>query len=111
MKLPCQATLFLSLSLTATAPLLLTSCDTAASRAAASAQEDLELLERSKAKLEAEFKRLREETGLRQSELLKRNTELQNEADGAKAQNQKLQDQATQAQQDLEAAMAKFKIE
>ena len=111
MKLPRPASLILGLSLTASAPLLFLSCDTAASRATASAQEDLELIERANAKLEAELKRVREETELRNSELLKRNAELQTEADEARSQHKKLQDQATKAQKDLEAAMAKFKIE
>lgn len=111
MKLPRPATLFLGLSLTASAPLLLTSCDTAARRATASAQEDLELIQRANTKLETELKRLREETGLRQSELLKRNTELQTEADEARSQHKKLQDEADQALKDLEAAKTKFKIQ
>lgn len=111
MKLPRPAALFLGLTVTASAPIFLAACDTAASRATASAQEDLELMEKSKAKLDAEFKRLREDTDYRQAELLKRNTELQTEADEARSQHKKLQDQATQAQKALEAAIAKYKIE
>lgn len=99
-----------SLGLLLSGPLLLTSCDNQAAPAAAVIQEDVEVIQKAKAKLEAEVKLYRTEAEAKQSELMKRNEELQKEADEAKAQFEKLQDDAAKARRDLEEHMAKYKL-
>lgn len=89
---------------------LLMSCDNGSRQAALVAQEEVEALQKAKAKLEGEVKQMRENSEKAHADLLKKNDELQKEADEAKGQFEKLQDEAAKARKELEEYMAKYKL-
>lgn len=110
MKFQFHPSLFFGLALAVGAPSLLTSCDTKDRHAALIAQEEVDALQKAKSKLETEVKKLRDEGDKGHADLIKRNEELQKEADEAKAQFEKLQDEAAKARKELEEYMAKYKL-
>ena len=108
----CSSTpsLLLGLTLALTAPIFLSSCDTKAKEAALLAGEEVASLQKANSRLENDVKLLREQSETRHNELLKQNEELQKEADAAKSQFEKLQDDAAKAQKELDEYMAKYKL-
>jgi len=72
--------------------------------------DEVEALQKSKAKLENEVKLLREDFEKRYREILKRNEELQKDTDAAKAGVEKAQDEAGKCRRELQEYQAKYKI-